>query len=283
MNCLEFEKIVVDLSASETRLLDAARKQAALTHTENCPRCAKRLAQEKSLRQALRAVALGDASLNAPAELETNLLAAFRAQNATVIAPELPANVVPFRAKSRMGWVKWATAAAAAILLLVLGLARAFQPHQLPTSPEKNIIVRNSPTPTPSVANDAPLPPQEILPEPPQMVAVSNRNSEMRAASKPKNLVPRTSPNVDRVTVDVGSFAPVEPEEISARDFTVFDYAQTMPPPDRSQIMRVQFPSERLAPLGIPIPPQMRNRDYINTDLLVGSDGVPRAIRVVNR
>lgn len=275
MNCLEFEKNVVDLAASEMRMLDAARKQSALTHADECPRCAKRLAQEKSLRQALRAVALGDVSVSAPAGLENNLLAAFRAKHSAPAMAEMPANIIPFRAKPRMGWVKWATAAAAAILLLALGLARAFQPQQLPTSPDKNIVVKNSPTPTPSVTTK--------VPELPQLIAVANRNGEMRAASKPKNLVPRKKANVDRVTVDVGSFAPVEPEEISAKDFTVFDYANTMPPPDRSQIMRVKFPSERLAPLGIPIPPQMRNRDYINTDLLVGSDGVPRAIRVVNR
>jgi hypothetical protein len=85
------------------------------------------------------------------------------------------------------------------------------------------------------------------------------------------------------VTVEVGPFELDEPEAISAKDFLVFDYAQTLPPADSMQLMRVRMPRERLVPLGIPLPRETRNENFVNADFLVGSDGVPRAIRVANR
>ena len=281
MRCLEFEKIVIDLAHGEVRLPDISQRQSGLAHAENCARCAARLANEKALNQGFRQLIKTDAALAASSKIETTLLAAFR--NRAVVTPvPVPAKVLVFPARPRFYWAKWAMAAAAAVLLIAFGVARAWQPQ--PSGKVKDEIAQQSPTPAPTVKEEtsAPLPaPRE---QQPSVIAVRNGNN---FSAKPKtikrNFASNLQHNPDRVTVEVGQFEVAEPEQISAKDFMVFDYAETMPPPERSQIMRVKFPRENLAPLGITIPPQMRNRDFISTDLLVGSDGVPRAIRVVNR
>ncbi len=278
MRCLEFEKIVIDLAHGEARLIDISQRQTGLAHAENCARCAARLANEKALNQGFRQLIKTDAALAAAPKIEATLLAAFR--NRAVVTPvPVPAKVLVFPARPRFYWAKWAMAAAA-VLLIAFGVARALQPQ--PPDKANDKIAQQSPTPTVKEETPAPVPaPRE---QQPSVIAVRNSNN---FSAKPKaikrNFVPKLQHNPDHVTVEVGQFEVAEPEQISAKDFMVFDYAATMPPPERSQIMRVKFPRENLAPLGIPIPVQIRNRDFINTDLLVGSDGVPRAIRVVNK
>ena len=281
MRCLEFEKIVIDLAHGEVRLMDISQRQSGLAHAENCARCAARLANEKALNQGFRQLIKTDAALAASPKIEATLRAAFR--NRAVVTPvPVPVKVLVFPSRPRFYWAKWAMAAAAAVLLVAFGLARALQPQQ--PDKVKHEIAQQSPAPAPTVKEEtsAPLPaPRE---QQPSVIAVRNGNN---FSAKPKtikrNFAPKLQHNPDSVTVEVGQFEVAEPEQLSAKDFMVFDYAATMPPPERSQIMRVKFPRENLAPLGITIPLQIRNRDFINTDLLVGSDGVPRAIRVVNK
>lgn len=85
-----------------------------------------------------------------------------------------------------------------------------------------------------------------------------------------------------RVTVDLGQFEVEEPAGVgNLSDFVAFDYAEHMAPPDAVRLMRVQMPPSRLVNMGVPVPVNLRSREMVNTDLLVGSDGNPRAIRVV--
>ncbi len=278
MSCLEFEKIVIDLAHGEVRLPDISQRQSGLAHAENCARCAARLANEKALNQGFGQLIKTDTTLAASPEIEATLLAAFRNRAAVTPVP-VPAKVLVFPARPRFYWAKWAMAAAAAVLLIAFGVARALQPQ--PPDKANDKIAQQSPTPAPTVKEETPAPVPAPREQQAAALAVSNGGAKPKAIKR--NFVPKLQHNPDRVTVEVGQFEVAEPEQISAKDFMVFDYAATMPPPERSQIMRVKFPRENLAPLGIPIPAQIRNRDFINTDLLVGSDGVPRAIRVVNK
>ena len=85
-----------------------------------------------------------------------------------------------------------------------------------------------------------------------------------------------------RVTADLGQFEVEEPAVVgNLSDFVAFDYAEHMAPPDAVRLMRVQMPPSRLVNMGVPVPVNLRSREMVNTDLLVGSDGNPRAIRVV--
>jgi hypothetical protein len=284
MNCLAFEKIVVDLARELP--MDAASKQGGLAHAQSCVRCAGRLKTEQGLSRSLRAVAKGDHLLSASSALESSLLAAFRQRNE--MSPVAANVTVPTFTDSPLkrffASFKWAfapAAAVAAILLIAFVVVRALQP----TAPS-NPGVANGETPAPP----APSQPEQIkvpLPEsePEEQVAVAGRPNPPRLTTPIKHQAVRTAPRrrTDRVTVEIGEFRVDEPEAVSAKDFLVFDYAQTLPPADSVQLMRVRLPRERLAPLGIPLPSNARNENFVNADFLVGSDGVPRAIRVANR
>ncbi len=288
MNCEAFEKIVVELAHSETRgiLLEAAVRQTGLQHAQSCVRCAGRLKTEQTLSQSLRAVATSDQSLNAPAAMETSLLAAFRQRAeaapmaAKIIAPTVSESLLKLFFM-RLKWAFAPVAVAAAIALIAFAVLRATQPT---TSPQKNIAAA-TPTPKTPVTPAAPEQVKAPLPEPEALrVVVANHRAPrlpLQVKANPNRPLPIR--RGDRVTVDVGPFELDEPEAVSAKDFLVFDYAQNLPPADSVQLMRVRMPRERLAPLGIPLPNKVRNENFVNADFLVGSDGVPRAIRVANR
>ena len=287
MNCSEFENIVVDLAQSEMRgvLLNVTMKQRGLQHAQSCVPCAGRLKMEQALSRSLRAVATGDQSLSAPASVESALLAAFRAREeaapiaAKVLTPTFYES--PFQRFFRQ--MKWALipALAAAMVLIAFAVARVMTP----TAPSQPLTADNKtmPAPTASATPSAPEPIPEPLPETRNDLAVrvSTGNAPTRIKATPNYAPPRSRGG--RVTVDVGDFEPFEPEAVSAKDFLVFDYAQNLPPADSMQLMRVRMPRERLVPLGIPLPRETRNENFVNADFLVGSDGVPRAIRVANR
>ncbi|MBS1809944.1 MAG: hypothetical protein JST84_17420 [Acidobacteria bacterium] len=283
MNCLDFDKIVMDVARSETQgvLMDAIAKQQALAHAQNCTRCANCLASEKALTQGLRAVVLDDRQLGAPVVIENALLAAFRRQADEKAVPVVVAPVEsPF--KLFFSWMRWGLIAAAAVALIVFAVARVTQPQ-----PASLLAAGNSATPTPSTSVNVKEPEPNPVPQvkadpalemastaPPNRLAVPIKAAPVRRAAQ----LPRGN-----VTVDVGPFELDEPERLSPNDFLVFDYARNLPPADSTELMRVRLPRSRLAPLGIPLPREVRNSDFVNADFLVGSDGVPRAIRVLDR
>lgn len=281
MNCVAFEKIVVDLARGETVGLESATKHSGLLHAQSCVRCAGRLKTEQTLSRSLRAVMVGDQTLSAPAFVETALLAAFRAREEAV---PLAANViVPTFQVSPLKLffmrMRWAFAAAAALALIAFAIGLMKQS----ATPEQREIVNATPAPTAAVT-----PPAFVQIEAPEPQPEPAERPDLIVKTNAPRLQVKANPNKplqrgDRVTVEVGAFELAEPETVSTKDFLVFDYAQNLPPADSVQLMRVRMPRERLAPLGIPLPRATRNENFVNADFLVGSDGVPRAIRVANR
>lgn len=287
MNCSDFEIIVVDLARGIA--LDATLKQLSLTHTYSCVRCAGRLKTEQTLSRSLGVVAKKDLAFSAPAAVESALLAAFRAQNETMPNAANPtSSVVAESALQRwfaqFKWMLIPATAVAAIALIVLSISST-----APTSEPSNVVTENKaqvPAPGITATPDAPKQIKAPMPEVEELPAqVWEKNNERRLPMAVKASTSRTPVRQrnGRVTVDVGPFELDEPEAISAHEFLVFDYARTLPPADSTQLMRVRMPREKLAPLGIPLPREVRNDNFVNADLLVGSDGVPRAIRVANR
>ncbi|HVF50977.1 MAG TPA: hypothetical protein VNA19_12865 [Pyrinomonadaceae bacterium] len=80
MNCQNFETNVPELARG--LLMDAATREAGLAHADSCARCRARLAVERALDGGLRAVARSAENENAPARVESALVAAFRARRA---------------------------------------------------------------------------------------------------------------------------------------------------------------------------------------------------------
>ena len=274
MNCQNFESIVNEL-ARQQRLQANVREQA-LAHTGDCQMCALRLADERALTQKLRAVSSEMNEMEAPARIETELLAAFQKQELT--------NQFTRRGRSVIhDWRYWATAAAA-VLLIVIGIA-AMRSRPAPVA-VKNPYV---PTSVPKVAgaNKSVQPPDTgdepktgRVPKQGTTSAGYNPRRYVNSSSSRVNTANRRSESQasapDRETTVAANYAGNE----IATDFLPVGYTSPMNLQDGGQVMRVELPRSALAGFGLPV-----NMDRVNervkADVLVGPDGQARAIRFV--
>ncbi len=272
MNCLEFENEIIDLAkgvslSSEIKL-----------HAQDCSRCAIRLANAEAMKATLLHVATVDKNAAPSPNLEAALLTAFRQQHEKKSVPAIGWMDSVY---ALFGQLKWGLATA--VVLILLGLAVA---QMLPN--DSQIIVVKTPELKPSISASLPVLEPKIIeapvPEPErELVKRSPINSIRTIPVAYENRSGRLPKPTSSTSVEVGDFEILEPDKpLSAKDFIAFDYAETMPPADNLQLMRVKLAREKLASMGLTMPRNIRQSPFVNADLLVGSDGVPRAINAVS-
>lgn len=299
MNCRSFDAIIDDLARGA--LMDAQTRDQALGHAEECGACAARLDDECSLTAGLRAVASLTAEAAAPPRVEAALLAAFRARHADAdaAAPAVAAAEVnaahaptPFVGRRREGqwWLpRWAqgAAVAAASALLVFGLYFLMRgqtpqgpgvagrdekgtPQQQQQQQQQQAAVHVVPDPVEDV-------PEELADETDDVVAPKRRLSNRAPQLAAQRLTGGRALNVN----NSGRAAAPEagPAEI-ATDFIPLMNGGQLAPGDSGHVMRVEVPRTALASFGLPV-----NADYtggrVKADVLIGEDGMARAIRFV--
>ncbi|MCA1567110.1 MAG: hypothetical protein LC803_15955 [Acidobacteria bacterium] len=322
MNCRQFTSLIVE--AARGRMMDAAARDGAMRHVEICAACGARLAQERNLTGALRAVAAGMKDLSAPARVETKLLAAFRRSladsqaaatttdaspmiNATPAPVALPANddIARRTSSRRQTWrTAFTTTAIAASLTLVALVTFDKQFTQTaPPSPEMTTRVapQDGKEQSPVAPVIATLPPSPSPAAPTGQAKHDRPQPGVRAASQ------RTSPKMARAAtprmiasrqvIDGGRaiFAPGEGESAAnhaggaakpgdAESVTEFlplvAGAPAATPLEGGQLVRVRLPRAALASLGLPLNAE-RGNEPVKADVLVGNDGLARAIRFV--
>jgi hypothetical protein len=121
----------------------------------------------------------------------------------------------------------------------------------------------------PEVARSAPVPVNQPALKTPEAVA---------------SVVPKKgAPAPRRPGVPARREQPVDAVTTSAADnsFIALPYAPPLLPTDRGQVMRVRMPRQTLRQLGFPMN-EDRIFERIPADVLLGEDGIPRAIRIVN-
>jgi hypothetical protein len=259
MNCREFEDIVNDLVRA--KMIDAASRLEGLAHAEICERCASRLADESSLSAGLKSLLVSDEGIAAPDRVEAALLEAFRAQ-----APNQAAQQLPVQSRS---WPRWALAAAAAILIAFGFIVyRAIQ-----NEPQKSnkVVKEKSPAPRPSVNQE-------------EQVVKDNGATEQRRRSRAPR--PRSGNrlqlNKPFIRDSMTSYAR---DNEYTTDFFPLSYSDDQKPMEsgeviRVQVIRVQMPRPALIAFGLPV--NIEHPDVpVKADLLVGEDGLARAIRFV--
>ena len=171
MNCQRFEDVVNDIARAQ--ILDVGMRDEALAHARECAHCAVRLEDELAITLRLKHFAGSFQSVGAPARIEAELLKTFEAQRLNV--PALPTN------SQRHYWLRYGTAAIAALLLIVFALA-LFRPRQKAITAEGTNSLRAATPTTVHDSNLGPVPvkmPQDAQPQlsvPPKRTLLARHN-----------------------------------------------------------------------------------------------------------
>ena len=241
MNCQSFRAIVHEIDQADG--VEVGTLDAALGHAQTCTRCARRLHGTRQVAAMLRALAFADEDRQAPARTEERLLAAFRAQ-----ASRLP------RWKVVAGWMAAAAALALALTggVLWLRASRAFwmAPSE---APERTAA-------TAPAAGGSQAPSLLLGAERPVVPA-----AHVAHASGAKTARRLQAPWEDRV--DAGEFIPLP-------------FAAADAPLGSAEVVRIRLSEADLGLLGLSANEEA-SAQPLTADVVIGEDGVARAIRFV--
>jgi hypothetical protein len=263
MNCHDLEGIVNDLARGQ--IMEASAREKALAHTESCACCAMRLDDERALTAGLRAVTAGTAAEEASPLIASALLTAFREQHSAKPAPVF----VGARYSARRWAYVAVGAAAVAVIVMLLSLSAS---RSKPPVPEKAGGAETAVPPThenrPAVT-EPPLSPVtggEKLAVDRARPHVKRTSSRIRNASQSNRAVNKPAESISDVEI--------------ATDFIPLMNRDSLAQLDSGQIMRVELPRSALMSFGLPMNME-RADERIKADVLVGNDGLARAIRFI--
>lgn len=276
MTCEEFERVVTDLACEF--LIEAATRKRGLAHALACSRCSARLQQEHSLTAALSDVASTETVL-APAQVKTALLAAFQQQNtaAAVAAPSVFVTAPPRR---RPRWLMAAAAAVALIAILVaLQILRQSSRVAAPTNSQSVIAKGATPNVMPETNRDG----TQSLP---QSTVKNTQDVQSAAAHKEViNDAPRPSPmhrrkwRIFRPELASATHSPDTSETVT-EFIPLTEDVDARAAVQNGTIVRVQLVRASLIAMGLPVNAE-RAQELVKADIVVGDDGLARAIRLV--
>ena len=289
MNCLEFESQIEILARGA--LADARTRAAAQTHGESCGTCAARLADERALSVGLRALATGMQTAEAPARVEAALLAAFRARAASIPeesseAVAAASNVVPMSGHAparRWSWAKTIAVAsmAAAASLALFVLVRPDAPQSAPVRSAMIVEPPNGSTgggpPAPTVAQNASHESDRVVGQmpTPEMAEVT----PPRPASMPRPRATNISYSKGGGLTRPALAADARAQEV-ATEFIPLVQAGQYAPAEEGHLVRVELPRSALVSFGLPVNAEAPGGS-VKADVLMGQDGIARAIRFV--
>jgi hypothetical protein len=279
MFCHDFEKIAGALAAGH--LMEAGKRECALRHASECPACALWLKAERALEEGLRGLGDGADDREAPPHLKTALRAAFDSQVKAVpvapvapVAPAVPvAPVAPVApvltfAAARQRKLARLWMAAAALILISTGVA--FLSRSAP--PNQKVDISNGRKP----ARPEQAPSQIIEPE--------NQRRKTDTDVVGKTSIERRAPR--RGATSHGAF-PEAFEDMatnieSVTDYIPRTYLADATALDSGTVLRVELPPSALIAMGLPMNVD-RADSPVKADLIVGDDGVARAVRFVGQ
>jgi len=257
MNCHELENIARDVAQDE--LMDVALREAALSHADSCAYCSMRLTDERALTQGLRRLALAAKSAEAPARVETLLLASFREQRSDGAAPVSVSALVANRR-----WLYVGVGIAAAIVIVVLIALIASRPNREPAAPRE---AKDSP----GTFQAPPSPAPQSQPE--------RRSLASQAADRERQHASRRHDSARLNRSAAENRQPDGDMEI-ATDFFPLMSRESLAETESGQLVRVELPRSALMSFGLPMNMD-RASERIKADVVVGNDGLARAIRFV--
>jgi len=246
------------------------------------------------LTKGLRALAANDELRQAPVGVEANLLARFREQHrAAENAPPVSAPVLvemPPRRVSRLR--EWRTQAVAAAVLLMFAIGGAVMlrtpkvdaPHtsgavasKEKTNPTR--LVTSGPANEVAAVDEAANPTATIEPE-----KGESGGGQKLTKNEADILLGRPTArkggvtSVPRSRVNQSQLNPTSSEIMT--DFMPVTYGDNLNSIESGRIVRVEMPRSALAQFGLPVNMERAN-ERVKADVIIGDDGMARAIRFV--
>ena len=255
MNCEDFSNVVLDIAREQ--LLDVGVRVEALDHVGSCDHCRVRLAAEQQLSRHLRALSEAMKPLGAAPQIDARVVAACSGRS-TVFNLRMPPR--------RKTW-----AAIAAMVLLLIGLGVRWR-HVL-------LKPNNSTAGQSRTAEIQPLPRQSApSPSSDSPIKEGQKAITYKSKSVASRSSPLRSPKSDRQGSPLSSVLTAK-NEIATDFFSVGD-TSALSLADGGQLVRVELPRSALMRFGLPVNTD-RASERVKADVLVGADGIARAIRFV--
>lgn len=253
MNCQSFENSIDDLAREQ--LIEARLRDEALRHINECLTCAARLDEEQNLTLNLRALATEMSLVAAPAHVESLLLAAFNEQQLS-------------RQRHRPGRWRYLSTAVAATVLVSLGIGVAVWSLRAPQNP---VVVSKN---TEAAANNPSKTDAKALPEDPGETYVKRKTPGLNVRHRP---AVHRSARVESLPTQ--TMATASETEV-ASDFMPIGYVNSASLQDGGSVVRVELPRSTIVSLGFAVNMD-RYGERVKADVLMGPDGLARAIRFV--
>jgi len=254
MFCHDFEKIAGDLAAG--RLMEAGKRALALRHASECSACALWLNAERTLEAGLRALAEGAEEGEAPPHLKLGLRAAFDRQ---VKAAPVPISA-PARSRNLARW--WL--AAAALIFLAVAVALLSR-NALSNLKKEDVLSGENPAPS-SIPAPREQSPQRFI-EPDKQKQKIETYVAKKTSNKRHKRRAETSDDVAR-------------NDETVTDYIPLTYLADATAVESGTVLRVELPPSALIAVGLPAPVE-RTDSRVKVDVVVGDDGVARAVRFV--
>ncbi len=288
MTCDECEAILIDI-ARERGDVDRALRDEARRHAALCSRCGEQWQEQQWLTAQLRAIATADVARTVPERVEMAVLAAWRAEYGSAGAVVNAGGRVAPRLRARAALTgRWMLPSA---MLAVAAMAIVFVGPSLRRGPNMSVTGSSA---APGIGASA---------------SRARRASRARVAATSRTLGTDARPDRNRESKgDGGSVARAEApaagiapatmrarETASARvqtvlaratmrretDFLPLPYVEPLRSTEARQVIRVSMTGGDEVILGM-LPSDHRNGQPFEADVLVGEDGIARAIRIVH-
>jgi len=253
MNCKDFENTIHELVSR--RVAGSKKQLEAFEHAGHCLWCALRLDEETKLTEKLRAFAGAVQFQRAPARVEEELLRAFREKNSAESAALLGIGGKRLRQALRWGLAFAATVVLAWIMIFLW-------PHFQSGASDYRSRVDNHrpPASEPSGANAAPV-----------------TRTAVPARAALKYATPQAAYAWTSERTALGESA----SELPA-DFISLGTCDDSLCMDGATLVRVSLPAEALLAFGLGTGNDYSPEGSVQADVVLGSDGVPFAIRFVD-
>ncbi len=243
MNCQDFESNIIGLARDQ--FTDADLSGQSLAHARVCELCGERLAEEQALIAGIRAVCSEISAAAAPAHVESALLVNFRAQVRQRNAPV--ARSLPLRKRIRQ-WKSGVAYVAAVVVIILIGMMWFKSNPALPKEP----VISKQSVETPALDGEQPV-----------------------ADRKTASVITDTPPPKKRRHVRQAMAQ--QEGDVAGRFYSLAGEGELVSL-ESGRVVRVEMSASSLIPFGLPLTAET-HAQTVQADLLIGQDGLARAIR----